>query len=97
MSRVPEVRLLYSSASSVCSGTAGGHHPAAPCCRQELCNTSQHICTDLRRHSCHFTSRGGHTRLPSASLVPDDPTVMLTIAGMLQFKPIFLGKVLIRV
>jgi len=32
-------------------------------------------------------------RLASASLVPQDPTVLLTIAGMLQFKPIFLGKV----
>lgn len=47
----------------------------------------------IRRRFLDFYASRGHKVLPSASLVPDDPTVLLTIAGMLQFKPIFLGKV----
>ncbi|KAL1554487.1 alanine--tRNA ligase [Salvia divinorum] len=47
----------------------------------------------IRRRFLEFYAARGHTILPSASLVPEDPTVLLTIAGMLQFKPIFLGKV----
>lgn len=48
----------------------------------------------IRRRFLEFYAARGHKILPSSSLVPDDPTVLLTIAGMLQFKPIFLGKVL---
>ncbi|XP_022140525.1 alanine--tRNA ligase, chloroplastic/mitochondrial isoform X1 [Momordica charantia] len=47
----------------------------------------------IRRRFLQFYASRGHKVLPSASLVPEDPTVLLTIAGMLQFKPIFLGKV----
>ncbi|KAL8158994.1 hypothetical protein V2J09_000531 [Rumex salicifolius] len=47
----------------------------------------------IRRKFVDFYASRGHKVLPSASLVPNDPTVLLTIAGMLQFKPIFLGKV----
>lgn len=46
----------------------------------------------IRRRFLEFYAARSHKVLPSASLVPDDPTVLLTIAGMLQFKPIFLGK-----
>ncbi|XP_078174223.1 alanyl-tRNA synthetase, class IIc isoform X3 [Carex rostrata] len=46
----------------------------------------------IRRRFLDFFASQGHKILPSSSLVPDDPTVFLTIAGMLQFKPIFLGK-----
>lgn len=48
----------------------------------------------IRKRFLDFYATRGHKVLPSSSLVPEDPTVLLTIAGMLQFKPIFLGKVL---
>jgi alanyl-tRNA synthetase len=46
----------------------------------------------IRQTFLDFYKAKGHHILPSSSLVPEDPTVLLTIAGMLQFKPIFLGQ-----
>ncbi len=48
--------------------------------------------SEIRQTFLEFYAARGHLVLPSASLVPDDPTVLLTIAGMLPFKPIFLGQ-----
>ena len=39
----------------------------------------------------YFKDKRQHTIVESSSLVPDNPTVLLTTAGMLQFLPIFLG------
>ena len=48
---------------------------------------------EIRAAFLRFYEERGHQPMASASLVPDDPTVLLTIAGMLPFKPVFLGQV----
>ena len=46
---------------------------------------------EIRKAFLEFYEKKAHKVIPSSSLIPDDPTVLLTIAGMLPFKSVFLG------
>src|SRR5262249_31115965 len=48
---------------------------------------------DLRRRFLEYFRRNGHTVVPSSPIVPaQDPTLLFTSAGMVQFKGVFLGE-----
>ena len=49
---------------------------------------------EIREAFLAYFERQGHLRIPSASLVPyeDDPSVLLTIAGMQPLKAYFMGQ-----
>ncbi|MBM5824192.1 MAG: alanine--tRNA ligase [Cyanobacteria bacterium M_surface_10_m2_119] len=66
------------SAASSAGGSAGAGRPRSG--------------AEIRAAFLSFYEQRGHKPMASASLVPDDPTVLLTIAGMLPFKPVFLGQ-----
>jgi len=48
---------------------------------------------EIRKAFLRFFEEKEHKILPSASLIPEDPTILLTIAGMVPFKSIFEGRV----
>ncbi len=47
---------------------------------------------EIRQKFLEFFKEKGHTVVPSSSLLPDDPSVLLTTAGMQQFKKYYTGE-----
>ena len=50
------------------------------------------ISNELRKGFLSFFEKKGHKIVPSSSLMPTDPSCLLTSAGMQQFKPYYLGE-----
>jgi len=58
-----------------------------------LSKTAPKSAAEVRRAFLEFFRGHDHTVVPSSSLVPgNDPTLLFTNAGMVQFKDVFLGK-----
>lgn len=47
---------------------------------------------EIRKRFLEFFAKRGHTVVPSSSLIPSDPSVLLTTAGMQQFKPYYTSE-----
>ncbi|MCL2629505.1 MAG: alanine--tRNA ligase [Alphaproteobacteria bacterium] len=46
---------------------------------------------DIRKSFLKFMEKNGHKIVPSASLIPNDPSLMFTVAGVVPFKKVLQG------
>ena len=60
--------------------------------KTEYINASVMNSEDIRKNFLDFFKNKGHKIVPSSSLIPDDPSVLLTTAGMQQFKKYYTGE-----
>ncbi len=74
------------AAAGACSAARSGRHPFTPM------STRTFSVADIRKTFLDFFAAKGHAVVASSPLVPgNDPTLMFTNSGMVQFKDVFLG------
>lgn len=62
-------------------------------CSHYFSKTTMELSSEIRSAFLNYFKENGHEIVPSSPLVPgNDPTLLFTNAGMVQFKEVFLGK-----